>query len=53
MQACAPLEMVSTVMMCKGGQGTMMDELSATWKKEGWKGDKYCDAAMAGKVIQK
>ena len=38
MQACAPLEMVSTVMMCKGGEGTMMDELSATWKKEGWKG---------------
>jgi len=36
--ACAPLEMVSTVMMCKGGDSTMFEELSRTWKAEGWKG---------------
>ena len=36
--ACAPLEMVSTVMMVKGGDSTMMEEFGRTWKKEGWKG---------------
>ncbi len=37
--ACAPLEMVSTVMMCRGDQCTSMwDELSQTWKKEGIRG---------------
>ena len=36
---CAPIEMVSTVMMCRGDQCTsMMDELSRTWNKEGFRG---------------
>jgi len=36
---CAPIEMVSTVMMCRGDEcSTMMDELSKTWHKEGFKG---------------
>ena len=36
---CAPIEMVSTVMMCRGDEcSTMSDELSKTWKKEGFKG---------------
>jgi hypothetical protein len=36
---CAPIEMVSTVMMCRGDEcSTMMDELSKTWIKEGFKG---------------
>jgi solute carrier family 25 phosphate transporter 23/24/25/41 len=36
---CAPIEMVSTVMMCRGDQcSTMSDELSKTWHKEGFKG---------------
>lgn len=36
---CAPIEMVSTVMMCRGDQtGTMTDELIKTWKREGLKG---------------
>jgi len=36
--ACAPLEMVSTVMMCKGGDSTMMEELDRAWTADGWKG---------------
>ena len=36
---CAPIEMVSTVMMCRGDACTSMtDELSKTWKKEGFRG---------------
>lgn len=36
---CAPIEMVSTVMMCRGDEcSTMTDELSKTWQKEGFKG---------------
>eukprot|EP00579_Thalassiosira_antarctica_P010856 CAMPEP_0201909662 /NCGR_PEP_ID=MMETSP0903-20130614/1333_1 /ASSEMBLY_ACC=CAM_ASM_000552 /TAXON_ID=420261 /ORGANISM="Thalassiosira antarctica, Strain CCMP982" /LENGTH=405 /DNA_ID=CAMNT_0048444203 /DNA_START=160 /DNA_END=1377 /DNA_ORIENTATION=- len=36
---CAPIEMVSTVMMCRGDQVTSMtDELAKTWKKEGFRG---------------
>jgi solute carrier family 25 phosphate transporter 23/24/25/41 len=36
---CAPIEMVSTVMMCRGDEcSTMTDELSKTWKKEGIQG---------------
>ena len=36
---CAPLEMVSTVMMCRGDECTSMwDELAKTWKKEGLTG---------------
>jgi solute carrier family 25 phosphate transporter 23/24/25/41 len=36
---CAPIEMVSTVMMCRGDEcSTMTDELSKTWKKEGFRG---------------
>ena len=36
---CAPLEMVSTVMMCRGDECTSMwDELQKTWKKEGLTG---------------
>lgn len=36
---CAPLEMVSTVMMCKGDECiSMVDELERTWKEEGLKG---------------
>lgn len=37
--ACAPIEMVSTVMMCRGDEvSSMTDELSKTWKKEGLRG---------------
>jgi len=41
---CAPLEMVSTVMMCRGNECTSMwDELRRTWRKEGvdglWRGN--------------
>jgi len=36
---CAPIEMVSTVMMCRGDQAaSMTEELSNTWKKEGFRG---------------
>ncbi|KAL7515339.1 hypothetical protein ACHAXN_013492 [Cyclotella atomus] len=36
---CAPIEMVSTVMMCRGDEcSTMTDELSKTWQKEGFRG---------------
>jgi len=36
---CAPLEMVSTVMMCRGDECTSMwDELRSTWRKEGMTG---------------
>lgn len=36
---CAPLEMVSTVMMCKGDECvSMVDELERTWKEEGLRG---------------
>lgn len=36
---CAPIEMVSTVMMCRGhATGTMTEELIKTWKSEGVKG---------------
>ncbi|KAL7540525.1 hypothetical protein ACHAXR_010176 [Thalassiosira sp. AJA248-18] len=36
---CAPIEMVSTVMMCRGNAaGTMWEELASTWKKEGFRG---------------
>ena len=37
---CAPIEMVSTVMMCRGtaASGSMIGELSKTWKQEGLKG---------------
>ena len=36
---CAPIEMVSTVMMCRGDECTSMSyELSETWKKEGLRG---------------
>eukprot|EP00587_Corethron_hystrix_P006287 CAMPEP_0113307210 /NCGR_PEP_ID=MMETSP0010_2-20120614/6146_1 /TAXON_ID=216773 ORGANISM="Corethron hystrix, Strain 308" /NCGR_SAMPLE_ID=MMETSP0010_2 /ASSEMBLY_ACC=CAM_ASM_000155 /LENGTH=353 /DNA_ID=CAMNT_0000162019 /DNA_START=284 /DNA_END=1345 /DNA_ORIENTATION=+ /assembly_acc=CAM_ASM_000155 len=36
---CAPIEMVSTVMMCRGDEcSSMSEELSATWKKEGIRG---------------
>jgi len=30
--------MVSTVMMCKGGEATMVEELKKTWSEEGWRG---------------
>ena len=30
--------MVSTVMMCKGGDSTMMEEFDRAWKADGWKG---------------
>ena len=34
--ACAPLEMVSTLMMCRGNEvGSMWSELSRAWKTEG------------------
>lgn len=37
--ACAPIEMVSTVMMCKGDECTSMRaELAETWKAEGLRG---------------
>ena len=37
--ACAPLEMVSTVMMCKGGEsGGMRAELKKAWKADGIQG---------------
>jgi len=36
---CAPLEMVSTVMMCRGDEcSTMWHELAEAWKKQGFKG---------------
>lgn len=36
---CAPIEMVSTVMMCRGDECTSMwSELDKTWKREGLKG---------------
>ena len=36
---CAPIEMVSTVMMCRGDAVTSMtDELKKTWQKEGFRG---------------
>mmetsp|Transcript_30857 Transcript_30857/g.61584 ORF Transcript_30857/g.61584 Transcript_30857/m.61584 type:complete len:430 (+) Transcript_30857:269-1558(+) len=36
---CAPIEMVSTVMMCRGDQCTSMtEELQKTWQKEGFRG---------------
>jgi len=36
---CAPIEMVSTVMMCRGDAVTSMtDELRRTWKREGFRG---------------
>ena len=36
---CAPIEMVSTVMMCRGDQCTSMtEELAQTWEKEGFRG---------------
>lgn len=36
---CAPIEMVSTVMMCRGDECTSMTaELSKTWKREGLRG---------------
>jgi len=36
---CAPIEMVSTVMMCRGDQCTSMsEELAETWKREGMRG---------------
>ena len=36
---CAPLEMVSTVMMCRGDECvSMWDELNKSWKKEGLAG---------------
>ena len=36
---CAPIEMVSTVMMCRGDEcQSMTQELAATWKAEGIKG---------------
>lgn len=36
---CAPLEMVSTVMMCRGNECmSMTDELRSAWEKEGWGG---------------
>eukprot|EP00571_Detonula_confervacea_P007945 CAMPEP_0172314570 /NCGR_PEP_ID=MMETSP1058-20130122/22844_1 /TAXON_ID=83371 /ORGANISM="Detonula confervacea, Strain CCMP 353" /LENGTH=385 /DNA_ID=CAMNT_0013028465 /DNA_START=139 /DNA_END=1296 /DNA_ORIENTATION=- len=36
---CAPIEMVSTVMMCRGDECTSMtSELSQTWKREGLRG---------------
>lgn len=36
---CAPLEMVSTVMMCRGDECmSMTDELKKAWKQEGWDG---------------
>jgi solute carrier family 25 (mitochondrial phosphate transporter), member 23/24/25/41 len=36
---CAPIEMVSTVMMCRGDECvSMKDELMRTWKAEGIKG---------------
>jgi len=36
---CAPIEMVSTVMMCRGDQCTSMtSELANTWKREGLRG---------------
>mmetsp|Transcript_6722 Transcript_6722/g.18827 ORF Transcript_6722/g.18827 Transcript_6722/m.18827 type:complete len:466 (+) Transcript_6722:1288-2685(+) len=38
--ACAPIEMVSTVMMCRGSAecGSMTTELGNTWRAEGLKG---------------
>mmetsp|Transcript_3331 Transcript_3331/g.8488 ORF Transcript_3331/g.8488 Transcript_3331/m.8488 type:complete len:433 (+) Transcript_3331:158-1456(+) len=36
---CAPIEMVSTVMMCRGDAcSSMTDELAKTWRKEGVRG---------------
>jgi len=36
---CAPIEMVSTVMMCRGdAASSMTDELRKTWRKEGFRG---------------
>jgi len=36
---CAPLEMVSTIMMCQGDQcGSMSDELKKAWRAEGLRG---------------
>ena len=36
---CAPIEMVSTVMMCRGDECTSMtSELAQTWKREGLRG---------------
>jgi len=36
---CAPIEMVSTVMMCRGDECvSMSDELARTWKAEGLRG---------------
>ena len=36
---CAPIEMVSTVMMCRGDAvASMTDELRKTWKREGFRG---------------
>lgn len=49
--ACAPLEMVSTVMMCRGDECTSMwDELRKTWKKEGVEGLFRGNAANCLKV---
>ncbi|KAL7553114.1 hypothetical protein ACHAWF_016389 [Thalassiosira exigua] len=36
---CAPIEMVSTVMMCRGDECTSMTaELARTWRREGFRG---------------
>ena len=48
---CAPLEMVSTVMMCRGDECTSMwAELSDTWEKEGLSGLFRGNAANCLKV---
>merc|ERR1719163_1130259 len=37
--ACAPLEMVSTLMMCRGNEaGSMSSELKRAWNEEGMAG---------------
>lgn len=48
---CAPIEMVSTVMMCRGDQCTSMtEELANTWKTEGLRGMFKGNAANCLKV---
>jgi len=48
---CAPIEMVSTVMMCRGDEcSSMTEELMQTWKAEGIKGMFKGNAANCLKV---
>ena len=48
---CAPIEMVSTVMMCRGDECTSMrSELAKTWRKEGLRGMFKGNGANCAKV---